>query len=119
MMEEKVAVPHESDPLRGQLGHGDADKIVFESKRQAGVEIRPAESATPVEETEAEKARKKSTRICLMEEKRREDEEKKAQEEAEKERKAEEKRIARQRRKQEREQQQSVEDQYGCILQLR
>eukprot|EP00892_Ulva_mutabilis_P012785 jgi/Ulvmu1/987/UM103_0014.1 len=56
-------------------------------------------------------ARKRSSRICKMEEKKKEEEEKRAEEEAEAERKAEEKRIARQRRKQVKEMHQSTEDQ--------
>lgn len=64
-------------------------------------------------------ARKRSSRICKMEEKKKEDEEKRAEEEAEAERKAEEKRQARQRRKQEKEMHQTMDDQQQYVLPLR
>lgn len=60
-------------------------------------------------------ARKRSSRICKMEEKKKEEEEKRAEEEAEVERKAEEKRVARQRRKQVKEMHQSTDDQQRCV----
>jgi hypothetical protein len=65
----------------------------------------------------APETRKRSTRICKMEEKRRHEEEIRAEEEAEAERRAEEKRMARQRRKQEREHQQSIDEQQRCATQ--
>lgn len=66
-------------------------------------------------------ARKRSTRICKMEEKKKEEEEKRAEEEAEAERKAEQKRVARQKRKQEKEQYQGTDDQqrYASLKSLK
>lgn len=66
------------------------------------------------DEAAQETMRKRSSRICKMEVKKRQEEEIRAEEEAEAERKAEEKRLARQRRKQEREQQQGIEEQQRC-----
>jgi hypothetical protein len=63
------------------------------------------------DEAAQECVRKRSSRICKMEVKKRHEEEIKAEEEKEAERRAEEKREARQRRKQEREQQQGIEEQ--------
>lgn len=67
------------------------------------------------EEQELNAARKRSSRICKMEEKKKEDEEKRAEEEAEAERKAEEKRVARQKRKQEKELHQGTDDQQRYV----
>lgn len=71
---------------------------------------------TAQDEAAQETLRKRSSRICKMEVKKRHEEEIKAEEEAEAERRAEEKRVARQRRKQEREQLQGIEEQQRCVL---
>jgi hypothetical protein len=74
---------------------------------------RPADSRSQ-DEAAQECTRKRSSRICKMEVKKRQEEEIKAEEEKEAERRAEEKRLARQRRKQEKELQQGIEEQQRC-----